>query len=214
MFENLSGESLKEEFKNNKTARTVTFAIAGVLVLVLGYLVYINLIWGPGNEDSKEAGYIGLNYADMDSTELAIEELSATVKKFDGKQGGETAQFVLARQYMNQGEFDMAMKTLKDVDVKDTYVKVHVVGLQGDCLSELKNYEEAVKTYIKAAELDDNDYTTPMYLFKAGKLLEKQLENPTKAAEVYTRIKHNYAVFANANQIDRFIQRASLKTKK
>ena len=111
-----------------------------------------------------------------------IEELSATVKKYDGKQGGENAQFVLARQYMNKSEFEQAIKTLKEVKVKDTYVSVHVVGLQGDCLSELKKYEEAAKMYIKASEMNENDYTSPMYLFKAARIVGKAIGKPNKSS--------------------------------
>jgi tetratricopeptide (TPR) repeat protein len=214
MLDNLSGENLKEEFKTNKTARMVTYAVGGVVVLVLGYFAYRSFIWKPANEKSTEVGYMGLNYADIDSTELAIDDLRGVVKKYDGKQGGEVAQFVMARQLMEKGEFQKALDELKGVDVEDTYVRVHALGLQGDCLSEIKKYDDAVSKYKDAADMDDNNYTTPQYLFKAALLTEKKLEDPTAAAKMYQQIKDNYLQFSNVKQIDRYIERAKNKTVK
>lgn len=211
MFENLNGDNLKQEFKENKNVRLATYAIGGILVLAIGYFAYHNFMWKPDNEKSKEAGYAGLNYADKDSTDLAIQELEPVVNKFDGKDGGEVAQFVLGRQYMEKGEFEKALKTLEGVDVNDTYVKVMAVGLQGDCLSEMKKYEDAVRRYMEAAEMDNNDYTTPQYLFKAALLLEQKLNNFEKAKEVYTEIKDNFLSFSNQKSIDRYIERVGSK---
>jgi len=214
MFENLTGENLKQEFKKNKNVRLATYAIGGLVGAVLLYIVYHNFIWKPANEKSMEAGYIGLNYAAMDSVDMAIEELQPVVKKYDGKQGGEVAQFVLARQYMEKGEFKKAIEELEDVDVEDTYVRIHAVGLQGDCYSEMKNYKEAVEVYREAAKMDKNDYTTPHYLFKAALLTERKLEDPAAATEMYQEIKDNFLVFSNTKQIERYIERAKNKIKK
>ncbi|MCT4561238.1 MAG: tetratricopeptide repeat protein [Crocinitomicaceae bacterium] len=214
MFENLTGDNLKQEFKENKNVRLATYAIGGILVLAIGYFAYNTFIWGPDNEKSKEVGFAGLNYADKDSTDLAIQELEPVVSKFDGKDGGEVAQFVLGRQYMEKGEFEKALSTLEGVDVNDTYVNVMSIGLQGDCLSELKKYDEAVRRYMEAAQVEKNDYTTPMYLFKAALLLEQKLNNPEKATEVYTEIKDNYLSFSNQKSIDRYIERAKNKKSK
>jgi len=211
MLENLTTENLKNEFNKNKNVRLATYAIGGILVIVLGYFAYHAFIWKPANEKSKEAGFVGLNYAAMDSTDRAIEDLEPVVKKYDGKVGGEVAQFVLARQYMTKGEFKKALDALDDVDVEDTYVRIHAVGLQGDCLSEMKKYEDAVSKYLKAADMDANEYTTPMYMFKAALLTEQKLKDTEKATEMYEEIKANYLQFANQKTIDRYIARASNK---
>jgi tetratricopeptide (TPR) repeat protein len=212
MLENLSVESLKNEFKSNKKARLITYIVGGLIVLILGYFLYRQFIWKPANLKSQEAGYVGLNYASMDSTDLAIDDLRATVKKYDGKQGGEVAQFVLGRQYMEKGEFKKALKELEDVDVSDTYIKVDAVGLQGDCHSEMKNYKEAVELYLEASEMETNDYSTPKYLFKAALLTELKLKDPKKATEWYQKIKDNYLQFGNSKSIDKYLARAQNKT--
>jgi predicted negative regulator of RcsB-dependent stress response len=211
MLDNLSPENIKNEFKSNSKVRIITYTVGTVVVLALGYFAYHQFIWKPSNIKSTEVGYAGLNYAAMDSTEMAIDELTPVVKKYDGKAGGEVAQFVLARQLMAKGEFKKALDNLEGVKVSDTYIRVYAIGLQGDCYSEMKNYDEAVAYYLKASEADENDYTTPMYLFKAGLVTELKLKDPEKAAEYYQTIKDNYLQYGNQKTIDKYLARASNK---
>ena len=211
MFENISGDSLKNAFKQNKNVRLASFAIGGLVVLALGYFVYHTFIFKPAELKSVEGGYVGLNYASMDSTDLAIEELTPFVKKYDGKKGGEVAQFVLARQLMSKGEFLKAIEHLEDVDVEDTYVRINSVGLQGDCYSEMKKWDKAIELYKEAAGMENNDYTTPTFLFKAALLTENKLENPAEAAEMYKEIQDNYPNYSNQKSIEKYLERAKNK---
>ena len=213
MLENFSFQELKRRFDSNKNFRLGTYIAGGVIVLVLGILVYRQFMWKPANEKSKDSWWIGLNYAQKDSTDQAIDALRGQVKKFDGKVGGEDAQYLLARQYMAKGEFKKALEELEGVDLNDTYVSVMTVGLQADCHSELKHYDEAAELYMEATEMEDNDLTTPMYLFKAGLCYDK-LKEFEKATECYTRIKDDYSAFAGQKSIEKYIARSSNKIKK
>lgn len=210
MLEDLTREQLKNQFKTNKTLRFVTIGVGALVIVILGYFAYRQFIWKPANEKSMDSYWIGLNYAAKDSTDVAIDELNSAVKKYDGKIGGEVAQFVYARQLMNKGEFKKALDELEGVKLNDTYTKVMCVGLQADCLSEMEKYEDAASRYFEAAEMDDNDLTTPLYLWKAG-LCAEEINNFDKATEFYQRIKDNYAGFASKKQIDKYLARASSK---
>jgi len=213
MLENLSPQEFKSQFKENKTLRMVTIGVGSIVALILGYFLYKQFIWKPANEKSKDALYLGLNYAAKDSTDAAINELTTVVKKYDGKQGGELAQFVLARQYMAKGEFKKAIEELEGVDVTDTYVAVYAIGLQGDCYSEMKKYNEALELYEEAAAKNENEKTSPEFLFKAG-LVAEELGNFEKATELYTQIKENYATFSSQKTIDKYIARVKNKKSK
>lgn len=207
MLENISIKDFKGQLQTNKGLRFATYGVGSILGLMVLYFAYRQFIWKPSNEKSKESYYRGLNLAVKDSTDAAINELEPVVKKFDGKQGGEVAQFVLARQYMAKGEFKKAIESLEDVDIKDTYVSVYKVGLQGDCYSELGKYKEALELYLEAADLNENELTTPTFLFKAA-LVAEELKNYEEATELYTRIKSNFLNFSNAKSIDKYIARA------
>ncbi len=213
MLENLSFQELKGKFESSRNLRIATYAVSGVLVLVIGYFAYLQFIWKPSNEKSKDAYWVGLNYAVKDSTDMAIEELEPAVKKFDGKIGGEIAQFVLARQYMAKGEFKKALSELEGVDVDDTYISAFSVGLQGDCYSEMKDFAKAGTLYLEAAAVNENEMTTPMYLFKAGLCAEKA-KDFEKAVECYTKIKDDYPSYASQKTIEKYLARASNKKAK
>lgn len=212
MLENLSGKELKEQFKSNKQLRFITIGVGSVLVLVLGYFAYKQFVFKPAEEKSNEALYPGLNYAAKDSTDRAIEELEPVVKKYDGKKGGENAQFTLARQFMNKGEYKKALELLEGVKVRDTYVRIYTIGLQGDCYSEMKNYEKALDLYLEAADADENEKTTPEFLFKAA-LVAEELKDFEQANELYTRIKNEFKQFGDMKSIDKYIARVNVTKK-
>jgi tetratricopeptide (TPR) repeat protein len=206
MLEKFSLNDFKSQLQTNKNLRFATYGLGSVLGLLVLYFAYRQFIWYPSNEKSKESYYRGLNLAVKDSTDAAINELEPVVKKYDGKQGGEIAQFVLARQYMTKGDFKKAIEFLEDVDVNDTYVSVYKLGLMADCNSELGKYQDALDLYLEAAEKNENDLTTPSYLFKAA-LVAEEMKNFEEANELYTRIKGNYLNFSNSKSIDKYIAR-------
>ncbi|MCJ8289475.1 MAG: tetratricopeptide repeat protein [Crocinitomicaceae bacterium] len=210
MLEDITGEEIKRQFKTNKVLRYVTIGVGILVIGILGYLLYRQFVWKPANEKSKNSYWEGLNYAKKDSTALAIDYLESEVKKFDGKVGGEVAQFILGRQLMTNKDYTGAIKQLEGVNLDDTYVSILAIGLQADCLSELKKYEEAANMYLEAADMIENELTTPMYLMKAG-LCAEEIKNFPKAAEFYQRIADDYPAYAGQKQIDKYLSRASNK---
>ena len=210
MLEDITGEEIKRQFKTNKVLRYVTIGVGILVIAILGYLLYRQFVWKPANEKSKNSYWEGLNFAKKDSTAMAINFLESQVKKYDGKVGGEVAQFVLGRQLMTNKDFKGALKNLEDVDVEDTYVSILSIGLQADCLSELKKYEDAANKYLEAADMVENELTTPMYLMKAG-LCSEEIKNFPKATEFYQRIADDFPSYAGQYRIDKYLSKASNK---
>ena len=143
MLENITGEELKNQFKTNKKLRLITLIVGSAALLALGYFIYLQFVWTPKNEESKGKYWPGLNLAVADSTDAALESLKPIKDKYNGYIGGEIAQFVYARQLMSKSEFKKALQELEDVSVEDTYVKVMAIGLQGDCYSDMEQYDSA-----------------------------------------------------------------------
>ena len=208
MLENLSVDTLKESFKTNKKLKLITYIIGGAIIAVLLFFLYRQFFWKPSNEKSKDGYWLAQNYIAKDSTDKAIAVLVPFVKKYDGKSGGELGQYLLATQYMKKGEFKKALTNLEGLSFDDTYLSIMSIGLQGDCKSELKQYKEAIDLYVKAADADNNDLTSPMYLFKAGGCAE-QIKKFDLATEYYTRIKNEYPQFAQEKIIDKYISKVS-----
>ena len=211
MLEDLSGQKIAEEFKSNKKLKMTTYIVGGILLLSILFFAYRQFIWKPANDDSKSSYWIGLNYAGMDSTNLAMEEFETAVNQYDGKIGGEVSQFLLGRQLMEQGEFEDALNELSSVNLKDTYLSSLVVKLQADCYSELKDYEKAANLYLEAAEINPNENTTPEILFSAGQCAE-EINNFEKALECYQKIKDEYPSSTKGMSIEKYIARVEFKT--
>ena len=211
MLEDLSGQKITEEFKSNKKLKMTTYIVGGILLLSILFFAYRQFIWKPANDDSKNSYWIGLNYAGMDSTNLAMEEFETAVNQYDGKIGGEVSQFLLGRQLMEQGEFEDALNELSSVNLKDTYLSSLVVKLQADCYSELKDYEKAANLYLEAAEINPNENTTPEILFSAGQCAE-EINNFEKALECYQKIKDEYPSSTKGMSIEKYIARVEFKT--
>ncbi|WP_343632251.1 tetratricopeptide repeat protein [Fluviicola sp.] len=203
-----SFNDIKRQFKDNKRLRLITYAVVGLIVVILGYILYRQFVYAPNNLKANEGYYRGLNLAAKDSVDAAIAELEPFVKKNDGYQGGEVAEFTLARQYMAKGDFQKALKLLEGVKLKDTYGPAMALGLQGDCYSELGKYKDAMDMYIDAAEANENEWTTPTYLFKAGQVAE-EIKDFEKAKELYERINKDYYMFGQQKSIDKYIARVS-----
>ena len=210
MLDTFSIDSLKSRFKSNIKFRIATYCIGGLFLSVLLYFSYRQFIWKPANEKSKDCWWIPLNYMKKGEIDKAIPLLITAVKKYDGYDGGEIAQYLLATQYMKKGEFKKALTNLEGVSINDTYISVLIIGLQGDCYSELKKYDAALKLYEEASIAGENNLTTPMYLFKAGAVAE-QLKKYSVAAEHYIRIRDEFPEYASQNifTIDKYIARVS-----
>ena len=208
MIEDLSFDTLKSKFNSDKRFKIGTYLVGGALVFGLLFFLYRQFIWMPSNEKSNDGWWVAMNYIEKDSTDQAIKSLEPFVKSYDGKTGGEIGQYLLATQYMKKGEFKKALDNLGGVNLDDTYISVFAIGLQGDCHSEMKNFDKAIEKYLEAADANDNEMTTPMYLFKAGLHAEK-LKKFEDATLYYTRIQDDYPSFAAQKTIEKYISRAS-----
>ena len=208
IMEMFNWEDIKQKFKTDKRFKLYTYIGGGIIALLVLYLGYRQLIWAPADEKANDGWWIALNYIEKDSTDQAIKALVPFVKKYDGHVGGEIGQYLLGTQYMKKGQFQEALNQLEDVSVSDTYMSVISVGLQGDCLSELKNYEDATTKYVEAADMIENEFTTPLYLFKAG-LHAELSKNYEDATSYFTRIRDDYPDYGNQKTIDKYIARVS-----
>lgn len=213
MSDNLNLDSIKAQFQQNKKAKLITYIAGGAVVLIIGIVLYQQFVSKPKALKAEDAYWAGLNLAEKDSTDAAIKELTSVVKKYDGYAGGEVAEFILGRQYMNKGEFKKAIDVLEGVKASDTYVKADAIGLQGDCYSELKDYKKAAELYKKAAKKSENEMTTPKYLFKAA-LCAEELKDFDSALKMYEEIRDNYSNFAASKTIEKYIARVSSVTTK
>ena len=209
MFDDFSFSSLKLKFKQDKKFRLISIITGSVLVVLFGVFIYNQFFFQPKDQESKSIYFETLNYADsLNRTDKNVKTLEAKLDEYEGYSGALEDEFILARQYMNKGQFDKAISSLEKIEPEDTYLTVFKIGLIGDCYSEQGKLSEAFEQYTLAANTNTNEFTTPIFLFKAGLVAEK-LNQFGEAANCYKKIKENYKEFGQLKRIDYYVARAS-----
>jgi len=109
--------------------------------------------------------------------------------------------------YLHLGEYENAIKKLEDFTSDDYMVSSIARGAIGDAYMELGNNDKALKYYLKAAENSKNNFTTPVYLMKAG-LAYEDAGKYKDAVEVYEKIRDEYAETMEGRDVPKYIARA------
>ena len=221
VFKSLDEGASKTEqwvIKNQK----IIFSIIGlVAVVVLGYLGYSRFIQEPKEIEAKNDMFQAQQY--FDQAVNAVEKDSLFNLALNGGEGqfgmldiianhgstdaGNLANYYAGMSYFNLKDYENAIRYLSDFKSDDDVLGPLAMGGIGDCFIQLNQPEDALEYYEKAAKMKTNNFSTPIYLFKAG-TTALNLDRPTEALEFFRRIKNEFPESTQAANIDVFIGRA------
>ncbi len=209
-FEELTTtENFFDKYKN-----ILIFGGAGIVVVLLGFLGYKKFVAEPNNIESQIEIASALYDFESDSTNAAVNGTNGNIgfeeaaDEYKGTSGGDIANYSMGIISMEKGEFETALDYFGNCGFEDIMVANICLGLQGDCHVELEDYAKAVDFYEKSIIREANDFTTPMYLKKAG-LAYEALEDYKNAIIAYTKIKENYPQSTEGGDIQKYIERAT-----
>ncbi len=184
-----------------------------ILLVVLGYFGYKQFILEPKEKQAAEAMFRAEDYYRMDSVRLALNGDAVNagfvkiISRYGGTKAANLAAFYAGSCYLKLGDFNNAVKYLKDFKTSAIQVQAKAYGLLGDAYSELNKKEEAVEQYKKAGTFFDKDeIISPEYLFRAGYLYESMGKNEDAIA-MYQIIKNKYPASPRGFDIDRYLAR-------
>jgi tetratricopeptide (TPR) repeat protein len=187
--------------------------IALILIIVFGYLGYKQFIIEPKEKDASEAMYRAEDFYRMDSIRLALngdgvkQGFIKIISRYKGTKAAGLAAFYAGSCYLKLGDFNNAVKYLKDFTTSAVQVQAKAYGLLGDAYSELNKKEEAVEQYKKAGTyFEQDDIISPEYLFRAGYLYES-MGRDQDAIAMYQLIKNKYPASPRGYDIDRYLAR-------
>jgi tetratricopeptide (TPR) repeat protein len=109
--------------------------------------------------------------------------------------------------YLNLRDYINAITYLENFSSDDTMLSPIAKGGIGDAFAQLNQPENALEYYEKAVAASDNEFTVPMYLFKAG-TIAMQIGDNAKALKYFKRIKDEFSTSTEATNIDVFIGKA------
>ena len=197
----------------NKNSKYIVYGFAAIILLVGGYLIYQNYFKGPEEQKASEAMWRAEEFYRADSVRLALNGSGANqgflriISKYGGTKAGNLARFYAGSCYMKLGDFNNAIKHLKEFSTDDELLKVRTAGLLGDAYAETGKKNDAVENYRKAGTMfEEDNINSPEYLFRAGLLYETMGKNK-EAIEMYSIVKEKYATSQRGLEIDKYLAR-------
>lgn len=198
-------------FEKNKKAFTI--GTIAVLAVVGGALGYKKFVAEPKAKEANELIWKAQYYFEIDSLDKAINGdgnyfgFQHIADNYGSTPAGELANFYLGVCYHQKGEWETALNYYKEADLDDDVLRVMATGNQGDVLVELGRPDEAVGQFEKAANMVNSDYTTPMFLMKAG-LLYQQKGDWKGAEKCFGRIATDFPSSPDAQQAKKYAAHA------
>ncbi len=207
--------------KNSKPLFYGFLAIAGVILLFLAYNKFISE--PKETTASNELAYPrslfdeALTSAGVAADSLYTLGLNGGVdgkygfldiaNEFSGTKAGNLASYYAGVSYLKMKKYDEAINHLEDFESEDELLGPTALGAIGDAFADLDQTEDALNYYEQAANKKANDFTTPLFLFKAGQTA-MSLGNYSKAESLFTKIKDSYATTDQGKDIEKYINSA------
>ena len=200
-----------------KYKNAIIGGVVAVIIIVAGFIMYKNLYAEPREEKAQAALFKGQEYFEQDAFEQALNGDSigyaGFLKVADDYSGTKAANLAKAYAgicYAQLGKYEDAVKYLDKFSAKDQLVSPAILGTIGNCYAEMGQLDKAAGTLLKAADKADSQALSPIYLIQAGQLFEKLGKN-SEAVKAYTLVKEKYFNSYQSMDIDKYIERASIK---
>lgn len=208
----MTSEAFLFKYKN-----IIVGVVVAIVVIVCGTLGYKHFISEPNELKASEASFMAERYFGNDEFEAALKGDSLgnmgflkIADEFSGTKAGKLANAYAGVCYAKLAQHEDAAKYLDKFSASDFMVAPAMLGTIGNCYAQLGQLDKAAATLLKAAEKANSVVLSPVYLLEAGQILEKQGKN-SEAVEAYKQIKNKYGNSMQAMDIDKYIDRASIK---
>jgi len=223
VFNTLDDTASKSEQWIEKNSKPLFYGLVIVIVLILGFLGYNKYVIEPQetaasnelsfprkhfNEANTAAG------SDIDSLlQLSLDGVDNKFgfldisTQYNGTKAANIANYYAGVSYLKMKEYQKAIEYLSKFNSDDELLGPTALGAIGDAFADIDQAEDALDYYEKAANKKDNEFTTPLFLFKAGRTA-MDLGQFSKAEKMFAKIKENYPSTDSGKDIDKYINSA------
>ncbi|MBU3822624.1 tetratricopeptide repeat protein [Flavobacteriaceae bacterium XHP0103] len=230
VFNTLDETASKTEAFVEKNQKYIFIIIAAIAVVVLGYLGYNEFIAKPKQQEAMNEMFQAQKYFNDAVNATDINDKSSLfnqalqggggkygmldiINEYSGTPAANLANYYAGTAYLQLKDYKNAVEHLSNFKSDDEILAPLAKGNIGDAFVQLNQPEDALDYYEQAAQLRDNEYTTPMYLYKAG-VIALDLGDADKALTYFQRIKEDYPDATEASTIDVFIGKAQVLANK
>ncbi|RUT70291.1 hypothetical protein D0817_10770 [Flavobacterium cupreum] len=215
VFSKLDETASKTEDWVAKNQKIIIGLVAGIAVATIGYLAYQKFIEAPKQDEAANEMFVAQQNFQKATDGVASDSLYKLAlngsegkfgflkiaDEYSGTDAGNLANYYAGMAYLNTGKFDDAIKYLGEFKSEDLILSALAKGAIGDAYSQKNQQKEALDYYVKAAESNKNDFTTPRFLLKAGKTA-LALGQKEDALKYFTDIKENFDATPEAASVD------------
>lgn len=204
-------EQFIEKYQN-----AITIGILAIIAVVGIYLAYTKFYLANQEEQARSQMFVAEEYFRQDSFRLALNGdgnypgTLAIIDDYGMTKSANLSHYYSGISYLHLGKYEKAIAHLKDFSSDDVVVSAIATGAIGDAYWEKDNAEEAATYYMEAARMRDNNFSSPIYLHKAGLAFE-ELQAYEDALDAYEKLKKKYPESREARDIDKYIARVGEK---
>ncbi|MBQ8866845.1 MAG: tetratricopeptide repeat protein [Bacteroidaceae bacterium] len=207
----------KSEAFLTKNKKTIVGGIVGVVVLIAAVFCYNNYVKAPRELKASEALFQAEQLFRAGNFEQALNGDSlgtlgfvTVAEEYSGTEAGNLANAYAGMSLAQLKNYEEAISYLSNFSADDAMIAPAALGTLGNCYAQLGQNDKAASTLMKAASMSDSHSLSPIYLLQAGQIYEELGQND-KAVEAYKQIKNKYFNSMQAYDIDKYIERASMK---
>ena len=208
-----------------KHKKAISAAIVVVILIVAGVLSYETYISGPREQEASTALAKGQDYFANQQYEIALKGDSTGFRgllniasDYSSTDAGNLANLYAGLCYANLDKWNDAVKYLKKYSpADDEMISPAATAALGNAYAHIKQPDKAVEYLKKAASMADseaegnaNNSLSPTFLIQAGEILESQ-NKKDEALKIYQDIKKKYVNSPVYGEIDKYIERVSVK---
>ncbi|CAM4016381.1 tetratricopeptide repeat protein [Flavobacterium weaverense] len=198
-----------------KNQKIIIGLVAAAAIFTIGYLAYQRFIASPKQDEAANEMFLAQQNFQKATDGVASDSLYKLslngsegkfgflkiADEYSGTDAGNLANYYAGIAYLNTGKYTEAIDYLNKFNSDDIVLGALAKGAIGDAYSEKNQPKEALDNYVKAANMNKNDFTSPRFLLKAGKVA-LALGNKADALKYFQDIKDNYDGSPEASTID------------
>lgn len=209
----------KTEAFIEKYQKQLIYGVLALVLVVSAVLMFNRFYIAPQELEAQDQLAKGERYFAADSFKLALNGdgvdyvgFNRIIENYGMTKTANAAYAYAGISTFKLGEYQKSIDLLSKYDGNgDINLTPVVTGLIGDAYVELNNVDKALDYFAKAYETE-NAVFAPVFLKKAALVYESKGDY-AKAIELYTTIKNDYFKSSEAQDVDKYIQRAKLLKK-
>lgn len=220
VFNSLDATASKTEQWIKKNSVALFYVLITIVLSMMGFLGYNAYILEPNEKEaSDELSFprkhfhlaitasspkidslltLGLEGADNKYGFLDI------ASQYSGTKAANIANYYAGISYLKMKDYENAIQYLSKFNSEDELLGPTALGAIGDAFADIDQSEEALEYYQKAARLRDNEFTSPLFLFKAGRTA-LDLGQFREAEKMFVQIKEKYPKTNIVKNLDQYI---------